>query len=53
MKVARLSDVRVLEEARAVALEIWEGDPSLQSPQNRLLATRVYQFWQRGEGDLS
>ena len=53
LKVARLSDVRVLEEARAVAREIWEEDPSLQSPQNRLLATRVHQFWQRGEGDLS
>jgi ATP-dependent DNA helicase RecG len=53
LKVARLSDVRVLEEARAVAREIWEEDPNLQLPQNRLLATRVYQFWQRGEGDLS
>ena len=53
LKVASLSDVRVLEEARAVAREIWEEDPSLQSPQNRLLATRVHQFWQRGEGDLS
>jgi ATP-dependent DNA helicase RecG len=53
LKVARLSDVRVLEEARAVAREIWEGDPGLQLPQNRLLASRVNKFWQRGEGDLS
>jgi ATP-dependent DNA helicase RecG len=53
LKVARLSDVRVLEEARAVAREIWEADPGLQLPHNRLLATRVNKFWQRGEGDLS
>jgi ATP-dependent DNA helicase RecG len=53
LKIARLSDVRVLEEARAVAREIWEEDPSLQLPHNRLLASRVHQFWQRGEGDLS
>jgi ATP-dependent DNA helicase RecG len=53
LKVARLSDVRVLEEARAVAREIWEADPGLQLPQNRLLAARVNKFWQRGEGDLS
>jgi ATP-dependent DNA helicase RecG len=53
LKVARLSDVSVLEEARAVAKEIWEEDPDLESPQNRLLAHRVSEFWQRGEGDLS
>ena len=53
LKVARLSDVKVLEEARAVAQEIWAEDPYLQSPQNRLLASRVDEFWQRGEGDLS
>jgi ATP-dependent DNA helicase RecG len=53
LKVARLSDVSVLEEARAVAKEIWEEDPDLESPQNRLLALRVGEFWQREEGDLS
>lgn len=53
LKVARLSDVTVLEEARTVAKEIWEEDPDLESPQNRLLARRVSEFWQRGEGDLS
>ncbi|NIN63769.1 MAG: ATP-dependent DNA helicase RecG [Anaerolineae bacterium] len=53
LKVARLSDVSVLEEARAVAKEIWEKDPELESPQNRLLARRVGEFWQREEGDLS
>ncbi len=53
LKVARLGDVRVLEEARAVAQEIWQEDPTLELPQNRLLATRVEEFWQRGKGDLS
>jgi len=53
LKVARLSDVRVLEEARTVAQQIWEEDPHMELPKNRLLATRVEEFWQRGEGDLS
>jgi ATP-dependent DNA helicase RecG len=53
LKVARLGDVKVLEEARAVAQEIWQEDPTLELPQNRLLATRVEEFWQRGKGDLS
>ncbi len=53
LKVARLSDIGVLEEARSVAQEIWTEDPALQMPKNRLLATRVEEFWRRGEGDPS
>jgi ATP-dependent DNA helicase RecG len=53
LKVARLGDVRVLEEARAVALEVFEEDPELDLPKNRLLATRVEEFWHKGKGDLS
>jgi ATP-dependent DNA helicase RecG len=53
LRVARLSDVRVLEEARKVAQQIWQEDPNLDLPKHRLLATRVEEFWQRGEGDLS
>ncbi|MFQ6000196.1 MAG: ATP-dependent DNA helicase RecG [Anaerolineae bacterium] len=52
LKVARLSDVKVLEEARALAKEIFQEDPDLELPQHRLLARRVADFW-RGEGDLS
>jgi len=52
LKVARLSDVKVLEEARAWAKEIFQEDPDLELPQHRLLARRVADFW-RGEGDLS
>jgi hypothetical protein len=51
--MARLTDVRVLEEARAVAREIWAEDPELTLPKNRLLSSRVDEFWQGGEGDLS
>jgi len=52
LKVAKLSDVKVLEEARALAKEIFQEDPNLELPQHRLLARRVADFW-RGEGDLS
>jgi len=52
LKVAKLSDVKVLEEARALAKEIFQEDPHLELPQHRLLARRVADFW-RGEGDLS
>ena len=53
LKVARLGDVKVLEEARTVAQQIWEEDPDMELPKDRLLAARVEEFWQRGEGDLS
>jgi len=53
LKVARLSDVGVLKEARAVAKEIFQEDPDLSLPQNRLLARRLAEFWRRGKGDLS
>ncbi len=53
LKVARLSDVGVLKEARAVAKEIFQEDPRLSLPQNRLLARRLAEFWCTGQGDLS
>jgi ATP-dependent DNA helicase RecG len=53
LKVARLGDVKVLEEAREVAKRIFEEDPDLELPQHRLLARRVREFWHRGRGDLS
>jgi ATP-dependent DNA helicase RecG len=54
LKVARLSDVGVLEEARAVAKEVFEEDPDLSLPRHRLLAQRVDEFWRKkGKGDLS
>jgi len=53
LKVARLGDVKVLEEAREVAKRIFEEDPDLELPQHRLLASRVREFWHRRRGDLS
>jgi ATP-dependent DNA helicase RecG len=53
LKVARLSDVAVLEEARAVAREIFQEDPDLSLPQHRLLARRVGEFWRMADAGLS
>ncbi len=52
LKVAKLSDVKILEEARGVAQEIHEQDPELQRAEYRALARQVESFW-RGKGDLS
>jgi ATP-dependent DNA helicase RecG len=52
LRVARLSDMDVLEQARAAAQYIFEQDPDLAAPEHSLLAQQVSQFWQ-SRGDLS
>ena len=52
LKVARLSDLRILEQARAAAQLLFQEDPELTRPEHRLLAEKVARFWKKG-GDLS
>ena len=52
LKLARLSDVRILEQARAEAQALFREDPDLSKPEHRLLARKLEEFW-KGEGDLS
>jgi ATP-dependent DNA helicase RecG len=52
LKLAKLSDVRILERARTEALALFRDDPGLSKPEHRLLARKVDEFW-KGEGDLS
>jgi ATP-dependent DNA helicase RecG len=52
LKLARLSDVRILEQARTEAQALFREDPDLSKPEHRLLTRKVTEFW-RGEGDLS
>jgi ATP-dependent DNA helicase RecG len=50
--MARLSDVRILEQARNEAQVLFSEDPDLTRPEHRLLARKLGEFWQ-GKGDLS
>jgi ATP-dependent DNA helicase RecG len=52
LRLAKLSDVRILEQARTEALALFRDDPDLSRPEHRLLARKVDEFW-KGEGDLS
>jgi ATP-dependent DNA helicase RecG len=45
LRLASLSNVRILEQARGEALRIFEQDPSLSEPKHRLLAEQVARFW--------
>ncbi len=52
LKVAKLSDLAVLKQARDAALDLFARDPELRLPEHQLLAGRVAHFWD-AEGDLS
>jgi len=52
LRLASLSNVRVLEQARTEAQAIFQEDPTLNRPEHRLLAENVSKFWQE-KGDLS
>jgi len=54
LKLASVTDLRLIEAAREAARRFFETDPELASPGNRLLARRVARFWkEEGEGEVS
>lgn len=48
LRMARLSDVVLLELARKEALDLFHRDPELKQPEHRLLAGEVGRLWERG-----
>ncbi len=53
LKMANLSDVALIEKARAHAQSLFEQDPALERPEHRLLAQALERFWRSGQGDIS
>ena len=52
LRLASLSNTRILELARAEASEIFRLDPDLNDPEHHLLAAQMRRFWQ-DRADLS
>ena len=53
LKMANLTDVRLIEKARQQALLLFEEDPELSSPEHAALAQTFKRFWNSGRGDVS
>jgi ATP-dependent DNA helicase RecG len=53
LKVARLTDVALIEQARAEAARILDADPELRRPENGALAARVREVWGRITAEAS
>jgi ATP-dependent DNA helicase RecG len=47
IRLARLSDINLLEAARAEAKDLFDEDPDLNQPEHRLLAQKTEKFWRR------
>jgi ATP-dependent DNA helicase RecG len=51
--LARLLDVRLIEQARATAQKIFAADPDLRAPEHRLMAERMTARWNPTAGEIS
>jgi ATP-dependent DNA helicase RecG len=48
LRMAKLSDVKLLELARAEAIRLFEQDPGLKQAEHRLLSAELARVWQAG-----
>jgi len=53
LKMANLTDVRLIEKARQQAQNLFQIDCELSAPENQLLSKKLQNFWGGGRGDIS
>jgi ATP-dependent DNA helicase RecG len=53
LRLASLSNVRLIEKARQLAQLLFMQDPELIQPQNQALKSEIAHFWGNGRGDVS
>jgi ATP-dependent DNA helicase RecG len=53
LRMARLTDVRLIEKARRQAERLFQTDPELSAPELRLLAGEMERFWSTKKGEIS
>jgi len=57
LRLASLTDIKLIEMARRYAKAVFDKDPHLSLPEHQLLATSLERFWgengQSSSGDIS
>jgi ATP-dependent DNA helicase RecG len=53
LRMAKLSDVALLELARSEAIRLFETDPTLEKPEHHSLAKELARVWQHGAAEWS
>ena len=53
LRMASLTDVKLIEKARREAFALFERDPQLTLPEHQLIGEAMERFWRIEEGDIS
>jgi ATP-dependent DNA helicase RecG len=53
LKMAKITDVRLIEKARETAEKLFAEDPQLEKPENAIILQRLTAFWQSDKSDIS
>lgn len=53
LRMARITDIRLIEKARSFAEELFVQDPILSKPENALLLNKLNEFWHSDQSDIS
>jgi len=53
LKMAKITDVRLIEKARENAETLFSDDPMLEKPENAILLQKLESFWQSDKSDIS
>jgi ATP-dependent DNA helicase RecG len=53
LKMANLTDIKIIEKAREHAQSVFLHDPELINPENQCLIEAMDRFWENRDGDIS
>jgi ATP-dependent DNA helicase RecG len=53
LKMAKLTDIKLIEKARKEAISLFERDPDLDQPENKKINQALQRFWGIQEADIS
>ena len=53
LRMAKLTDLHLIEMARSAAQHVFREDPELRRPEHRLMSERLASLWKPGQGDVS
>ncbi|HTP00355.1 MAG TPA: ATP-dependent DNA helicase RecG [Anaerolineales bacterium] len=53
LRMASLTDIKLIEKARSEAEQLFADDPDLTKPEDTLLAEALQRFWGEAQGDVS
>ncbi|MDA1329710.1 MAG: ATP-dependent DNA helicase RecG [Chloroflexi bacterium] len=53
LRLASLTDARMIDKARRFAADVLDDDPQLSNPEHKALQVALARYWSNGTGDLS